>query len=86
MADTTQAIGAPAGNPEPTFKPMERAPWETYRTYSPGYIVTGAAGAIDVFRNSAEGVNCSMKMPPAMARALARELLAAADAIEGAAA
>lgn len=86
MADTTQVIGTPAGNPEPTFKPMDRTPWETYRTHSSGYIVTGADGAIDVFRTSAEGVNCSMKMRPAMARALACELLAAADAIDGAAA
>lgn len=86
MADTTQAIGTPAGIPAPEFTAMARSPWEIYRTHSSGYIVTGADGSIDVFRTSAEGVNCSMKMRPAMARALALELLAAADALEGAAA
>jgi hypothetical protein len=86
MADTAQAIGNTAGNPAPEFTAMERSPWQVYRTRSSGFIVTGADDAIDLFRTSSEGVNCSMKMCPAMARALARELLAAADALEGAAA
>lgn len=86
MADTTPTTGAPAGNPEPTFTALARSPREVYRTQAAGYIVTGTHGAIELFRGDVEGINCSLKMRPAMARALARELLAAADAIEGAAA